>query len=579
MRKEEKMVLLRSLLFIISTVGTFEIIRKVSRDEVNIYFLPSLTAAIQVCVLFLAGVFNLLPKAVYGLYLVGFAGFIFSLIKERSLAFLKVYANHGYILTSALLLIFAVYLRGKLFTHYDNFSHWALVVKQMLSTNRYPNFKDSLIVFQAYPLGSASYIYYFAKLTDASEPFQMLAQTYMMLAAVLPLYAFAKKNRLAVSAVFVSFVNYVFWYNVKITDLLVDTLLPLVGVCGLLFVVLHCKDCRWIMLCFAACYMVQLTQIKNSGLFFVVFIIAVLFAFARKNKKYIRCGIFAAAPFASFLLWRIHCDRVYVDAAVSAHAMTVENFAEIFGKKSSDDIAAISANLFKFAVTYKEVWITAGICALIGVLILLTGKELRRDFLKVAVFSLVIYAVYQLGTLGMYLFSMPRGQAFGLAAADRYTKSILTAILYLNMVPAVMLISSLAGKSVTMLTTAGAVFAAFFAGMYISSGSITTVVQYEPDASEREWIEGVKEKYSVPTESSYCVLLPYDDGQYTWYLGRYIFQSTEVVTTVIHSEGDLDGIEEKYILIYDRDNEDIRNWVRDRYPEQIGNEVIVRAGE
>ena len=105
------------------------------------------------------------------------------------------------------------------------------------------------------------------------------------------------------------------------------------------------------------------------------------------------------------------------------------------------------------------------------------------------------------------------------------------------------------------------------------------MVQYEPDASEREWIEGVKEKYSVPTESSYCVLLPYDDGQYTWYLGRYIFQSTEVVTTVIHCEGDLDGIEEKYILIYDRDNEDIQNWVRDTYPEQVGNEVIVRTGE
>ena len=70
----------------------------------------------------------------------------------------------------------------------------------------------------------------------------MLAQSYMMLAAILPLYSFAKKNHGAVSIVIVSFVNYVFLYNILITDLLVDTLLPVVGVCGLLFTYLHCKD-------------------------------------------------------------------------------------------------------------------------------------------------------------------------------------------------------------------------------------------------------------------------------------------------------------------------------------------------
>ena len=281
------LVLLRLMLFVISTVGTFELIRKVSGDEVNIYFLPSLTVAIQVCVLFLAGLLNLLPEAVYALYLIGIAGFTYSVCKNRSLIFLKSYLNPGYILTFALLLIFAVYLRGKVFVHYDNFSHWALVVKQMLATNRYPNFQDTLIDFQEYPLGSSTYIYYFAKLTRTSESFQMLAQSYMMLAAVLPLYSFAKKNHLAVSAVVLSFVNYVFLYNIKIYDLLVDTLLPLAGICGLLFVYRHCKDDRKIMLCFAACYMVQLMQIKNSGIFFVVFIAIYLLSIINKHHIYI----------------------------------------------------------------------------------------------------------------------------------------------------------------------------------------------------------------------------------------------------------------------------------------------------
>ena len=319
LRKEEMVVLLKLLLFVISTVGTFELIRKVSGDEVNIYFLPSLTIAIQVCVLFMAGLLNLLPEAVYGLYLVGFAGFIYSICKDRSLAFLKSYLNPGYILMLAALLLFAVYLRGKVFTLHDNFSHWGLVVKRMLETNRYPNFQDTLIGHQECPIGSSSYIYYFAKLTRTSESFQMLAQSYMLLAVILPLYSFAKKNYLAVSVAIISFVNFVLLYNIKITDLSVDTLLPLIGVCGLLFICQHCKEDRKIMLCFAACYMVQMMQTKDSGFFFVVFAAIYLLCINRNSHIYIyiaeytsRCRLclsfFGTSIAPMFLNRRAHPD-------------------------------------------------------------------------------------------------------------------------------------------------------------------------------------------------------------------------------------------------------------------------------
>ena len=62
------MVILRLGLFGISTLGFFELIRKASNDRVSIYFLPSLTIAIQVTILFLAGLLNLLPETAKGLY-------------------------------------------------------------------------------------------------------------------------------------------------------------------------------------------------------------------------------------------------------------------------------------------------------------------------------------------------------------------------------------------------------------------------------------------------------------------------------------------------------------------------------
>lgn len=578
----EKMVLLRLFLFGISTFGSFELIRKVCNDKVNIYFLPSLTIAIQVSILFLAGIFNLLPEATVGLYFIGFVSVIDYFYKNKNISFIKSYINIGYIVMLVLLLILAVYLKGKIFVQYDNFSHWAIVVRRMLEVNRYPNFDDTVIMFQEYPLGSATYIYFFTKLTCTSESVQMLAQSYMMLAAILPLYSFAKKNHGAVSIVIVSFVNYVFLYNILITDLLVDTLLPVVGVCGLLFTYLHCKDGEKINFYFSAFYMVEIIQIKNSGIFFVAFIAIQLFIFARKNKELLHGIICVGIPFLSLILWQKHCKYVFEFAETSKHAMTVKNYTSVFGGKSHEDIMKICSSLFKFAITYKETWITVGIAVIIGILTLLVNKGIKKSFFKVVVVSLVIYVVYQLGMLAMYLFSMPGEEATSLAAIERYTKTILIAIIYLNMISVVQLISKAAKKKILTIITTVCTFVTFFAVRYISSGSINsmkTVVQNEVVATERNWIEDACTEYAVPMHESYCILIPSEDFGYAYYLGKYIFQSTDIGTTVVQSEEQLNNVVAKYIFVYDQDNENVNNWIQKNYPEQLGNKVIIQTVE
>lgn len=280
------------------------------------------------------------------------------------------------------------------------------------------------------------------------------------------------------------------------------------------------------------------------------------------------------------MLWQKHCKYVFASAATSKHAMTVENYKTVFGDKTAEDIRQICFSLFKFVVTYKEVWITVGISALIGAFIVITKKrKLRKIFLKTAKFSLILYGTYQLGMLAMYLFSMPGWEATSLASIERYTKTILIAILYLNMVPAVRLFSVINKKKAMTAIAAGSTFASFFVGMYLSSGTMTTVVQNKVDASEREWIEAARIKYNVPKYESYCILIPEKDSGYADYLGKYIFQSKDMKTPVVESEETLNGISSKYIFVYDQDNEIIKNWIAEKYPEQQGNEVIIQAVE
>ena len=285
-------------------------------------------------------------------------------------------------------------------------------------------------------------------------------------------------------------------------------------------------------------------------------------------------------PFLSFLLWHKHCKYVFDSAATSRHAMTLESFTSVFHTKSQEDIKTICASLLEFAVTYKELWITVGICALIGALILITRKEIGKGFLKVGLLSIVIYVTYMIGMLGMYLFSMPGNGAIGLSSVERYTKTILIAILYLNMVPAVMLISDLSGKRLITSAAAACMFCLFFAGMYIGSGLITTVVQFEFNNSgrncvERDWLEDAIKKNDVPMGSSYCILIPENDAGYASYLGKYILQ-TPINVKVVENEDDLSDISQAYIFNYDQDNDIIQNWIQETYPEQVGNEVIIR---
>mgnify|MGYP003552718166 CR=1 FL=1 len=156
------LTIIKLLLFCISTIGSWELLRR--KCNVNVYFLPSITIAIQTTVLFVGGLLNLLPEITVILYLVGFFGIVYGIWKDKSLTFLKNYCCPGFFLMAILMAVFLIFVKGKLFTHYDNFSHWALVVKVMLQTDRYPNFKDTLIMFQEYPLGSSTYIYFVAKL-------------------------------------------------------------------------------------------------------------------------------------------------------------------------------------------------------------------------------------------------------------------------------------------------------------------------------------------------------------------------------------------------------------------------------
>ena len=73
-------------------------------------------------------------------------------------------------------------------THYDNFSHWALVVKDLLLTGELPGADTSLIPFRDYPPGTSVFIFYICRYLGHSQGMMLLAQNSVLLACFFALF-------------------------------------------------------------------------------------------------------------------------------------------------------------------------------------------------------------------------------------------------------------------------------------------------------------------------------------------------------------------------------------------------------
>lgn len=570
---------LRLLGFALSSAGWWETLRK--NAEISVYFIPSLTAAIQVSILFLCGLFNLLPEGAYLLYFAGIAAFFFDFRNKRlflpRLSEIQPYCSVGFLFFGLSFLLMALFLKGKTFTHYDDYSHWALVVKRMLEVDRYPNYQDSLIIFQEYPLGSATFIYYFAKMISLSESMQMLAQVYLMLSSILPLFVFLKQRRILGLLIIISAANFFLSYNIAATDLLVDSLLPLVGLCGIVFTVLYVrKNSDFRTLCFACCYGVFLVQIKNSGMFFAG-VLCLWILFVPHCRRCIRL-VFASAPFVSVILWHKHCSYVFYISDMTKHALTLANYHDVISEKSFGDIMAVIKAMTQFALTWKDAWITLLLFVILGVIIYFFSRAEFKLYKQILFASAAMYILYQVGMLAMYLFSMPGKEALNLAGSVRYGKTVIIAIIYLFTILALKTVSSFDAANLPSFVVISLLFPLIYFGfMYFSSGQISFAPNYAGpyNNEERIWLESTVEGYGVPKEAVYSILVPEELAEYTHYLGRYILQSSKVYPVTAASIDKLDVISSDYILVYDDDNSIINAWLANKYPDQSGSRVII----
>lgn len=430
------LTILRLIAFALSTAGYVAFVRaywRISPRASYVFILSALA-----CLMYFAGLLNVLLVGAYALFFGGVALFIVVLARRKmALAYNRSSLsamNIGFALGLAFLIASLIDTK---FVHYDNFSHWAVVVKSMLIENQIPNATTAIIDFKSYPLGSSAFLYYFCRVVGNSEGVMLIGQGVLLTACFYAVFGVIRdQKRFLLSALLglgcaaLAFFN----ISIRVNNLLVDFLLPALALAALGS--LSAEQASFRSRCLSVVPVLGLLVItKNTGIFFAALVYVFLLYRAvklrnelEKPRPYVWLALAAiAASLLPLVLWNFHTALAF-PGDTSKFSYDLGALTALKIDKTPEQIRAITSLFLKTAVSLN-LRATQGILlfnalALTAYFIARFALKKRWKLLKVLLTLDIALVLYYAGILGMYIVSMPLEEALRLAGFDRYASSM-----------------------------------------------------------------------------------------------------------------------------------------------------------
>lgn len=435
----------------------------------------------------------------------------------------------------ALAVSLGLLLHGQVVTHYDNFSHWALVISVMLEDDQLPGSDDQVIGFPAYPLAAATLGYAANRLLGSSESVSMLAQALFLSACALPLVSAAGRR---------------WWLGVPVagvavlalltgitgpTNLLVDSLVAGLAAALLCLVVLQPGGVPGSPWAFAL-VSTSLVMVKASGVLFVLVacVAALALLVARRHQlrsaaSHLSWVAALLAPSLTWALWRRHVAATFPDAGESKHSASLGSLGPAWAEKTADERSTIVGDLAASMAGDLRLWLLLLGLLLAGAAAVRARALPVRAYRTLLVTTLVTVLLWEASLIAMYLLSMPRGEALALAGFGRYqaTLHLVLALLVLA------LAASWAGASVKLLNL-GAVAGA---SAVVIVGSLVDLddLPLGPDAppAARSAVAQAVDGFTPAADDEVCLVLESWDHGYRSYLTRYLLLHANVRSAVV----------------------------------------------
>ncbi len=535
--------LLRLILFWFSYIGIIRFVK--DRLKIECDFSLGITTLLLIIILFLASILNILKLVSFALFILGILYniiFAFKQLKNKH----KIQLNYKIIF----IVVFFIYLTFIAtqfkFSGYDNFSHWALMAKQLFTYDALPSFEYGLVDFTTYPPASSLFIYYVGLIAGRVETSMIIGQLYLTFIFLTPLMAFFKEKTKKSNVVLFSLLTlFILNCNIALMDLMVDTLLGSLGIFSCCIAYYYRNDLKKVFL-----YLTLTSSIfmilKNSGVLFIAFNVILLFivgVYNKKIKKSILYGtLLLLIAFSFFVLWQQHLKMVYPGetGVTTKHSISLANFRRTISKNGIEQTKKVGMKYLSSFANVKDNIILYYLGAInILIIIMMFVSKKYKELLRTLLFIDLMYVGYWACLGIMYILSMPYEEAIRLASYSRYMMSCI--IIFFGIIGIITFELNSNKNKLYNITLCCFILSS----IYFNPFSNYQYFYRGNDHSEIDEIEKIVEKYPIDEFKENNVYLYLDcefTSYYHWLLRYKYFQNNVSVkcgttdTTALESE-------------------------------------------
>ena len=398
---------------------------------------------------FIFGLFGLLNLVIYVLLIIGFVLYllvVYSVIKNQEIKYLlKKLFTPGLVIYYILCCVFIITTKGKLFSTWDEFSHWGDIVKVMSTLDDFGTNSSSMSIFPSYPPGMALFQYVLEKINYLISDCQFVewltyyAYYVLVMSYFLPFTKHISFNKPLKGIVYIAVLLCIpfAFYNGIYYQIYIDPFLSFLFAAGLLHLLFD-EEYNAVNALNMYSIMFMLVLAKDSGLVFAItlliaYIIKVNIVNKEDNKNNVLHSIFGIVSIVlPKLLWLSHLKihnivsnyddkidfnnlwKVIIGKDTSYRPKVVSNFMLALEKEG------VTLNIFNVNVNYIILFITVVICFTI----IIIKSHNKTNSLITCICAVITCLIFVMGMCVIYMYKFSEYEALRLAAFNRYINTI-----------------------------------------------------------------------------------------------------------------------------------------------------------
>ena len=415
-----------------------------------------------------------IPIAVIGLivlvYLTGIAGnlligiyvilllFILSTIyviyyfiknEEKRKEIFKQQITPGVLIYGCLYILFIILNKNRIFNDYDEFNHWALIIKDMYLNDNFAFKREAITAFNEYPPFTAVFEYIILKFSSSySEDIIIIANNILAISLMMPIFKKVNWNKS------IKWVSVILPIMLLIPLIIYSNFYFNILVDGLIGIFIAYILCQWFTNESNKLYrnistglgMIGISLIKSSGIGIAIVLTIIIIidciktnSLNKSNKKrdILTISIIFIICIALLGIWIINIEKNNQEKNWNMDNISIENIIEVIkGNVPNDRKGTINKYIERIieddTITERNLTVITATLLILAINVyvyMYIEKDNKKRYLCYSICLYVFELIYLGYMLLTYLFLFNSGEAWGFASFDRYYGTIFLGML------------------------------------------------------------------------------------------------------------------------------------------------------